>query len=94
MKYPKNVERHPARILDVGYSENVERRPARISDVGYSKKMERHKGDRQRVHGVGTHPEQLHPNSPSRHAALANIMHLDDSISYLDTALAIITPGR
>nr|CAN74289.1 hypothetical protein VITISV_036413 [Vitis vinifera] len=35
--------------------------------------MERHPGDRPRVHGVGTHPEQLHPDSPSGHAALANI---------------------
>nr|CAN83146.1 hypothetical protein VITISV_019816 [Vitis vinifera] len=92
--YPEKMERHPARIPDVGYPEKVECHPARIPDVGYPKKMERRKGDRLRVHGVGTHPEQLHPDSSSEHAALANITHPDDSISYPDTALAIITPGR
>ena len=86
--YPENVERHPARILDVGYLENVERHPAIISDVGYpenverhsaiisdvgySEKMERRKGDCLHVHGVGTHPEQLHPNSPRGHAIRSN----------------------
>ena len=94
-------------LPDVKYQEKVVRHPNRIPDVGYPEKMERHKGDRWRVHGVGTHPEQLHPDSPSGHrypdqlhldfssghAALANITHPDDSISYPDTALAIITPG-
>ena len=70
----------------------VERHPDRIPDVGYQEKMERHKGDRPRVHGVGTHLEQLHPDSSSGHAALANITHPNDSISYPDTALAIFTP--
>ena len=94
VKHPEKVARHPDRIPDVGYPEKMERHLDRISRVGYPKKMERYPDRIPRVHGVGTHPEQLHPNSPSRHAALANIMHLDDSISYLDTALAIITPGR
>ena len=92
VKYPENVERHPARIPNVGYPEKMERHPARIPDVGYPKKMERRKGDRLRVHGVGTHPEQLHPDSSSEHAALANITHPDDSISYPDLALVIIIP--
>ena len=43
-------------MLDVKYPEKVERHPDRISDVGYSEKMERRKGDRPRVHGVGTPP--------------------------------------
>ena len=38
-------------------------------DVKYPEKMERHKGDRPRVHGVGTHPEQLHSDSPRGYAA-------------------------
>ena len=67
---------------DVKHSEMVERHPDRIPDVGYQEKMERHKGDRPRVHGVGTHLEQLHPDSSSGHAALANITHPNDSISY------------
>ena len=104
----------PIRIClpDVKYPEKVERHPDRIPDVGYPEKMERRKGDRPRVHGVGTpppddtecaslsgatpsgfpkrtrdalpYPEQLHPDSPRRHAALANITHPDDSISYPD----------
>ena len=41
-----------------------------------------------------SYPEQLHPDSSSGHATLANITHPDDSISYPDMALAIITPGR
>ena len=68
----------PIRIClpDVKYPEKVERHPDRIPDVGYPEKMERRKGDRQRVHGVGTHPdspsghrylEQLHPDFPSGH---------------------------
>ena len=48
VKYPKKVERHQVRIPDVGYPE----------------KMERRKGNRLRVHGVGTHPD-----SPRGHAA-------------------------
>ena len=54
---------------DVKYPEKVERHPARIPDVGYPEKMERRKGDRPRVHGVGTHPEQLHSDSPRGYAA-------------------------
>ena len=57
MKYPEKVERHLARIPDMGYLE----------------KMERHKGDRPRVHGVGTHPEQLHSDSPRGYAARSPI---------------------
>ena len=41
MKYPEKVERHPDRIPDVIYPEKMERR---------------RKGDRLRVHGVGTPP--------------------------------------
>ena len=80
---------------DVKYPENVERHSARIPDVGYPEKMERRKGDHSRVHGVGTHPEQLHPDSPSGHATRSPIRtpsgrstrhsqssHPDDSISY------------
>ena len=40
VKYPEKVERHPDRILDVRYLE----------------KMERRKGNRLRVHSVGTPP--------------------------------------
>ena len=46
----------PAPDSDVKYPEKVERRSYRISDVGYPKKMEHRKGDRLRVHGVGTPP--------------------------------------
>ena len=55
------------------YPEKVERHPARIPDVGYPKKMERRKGDRPRVHSVGTHLEQLHPDSPRGYAARSPI---------------------
>ena len=48
---------HPAPDPDVKYLEKVVRHPDRIPDVGYPEKMERCKGDRPRVHGVGTHPE-------------------------------------
>ena len=41
---------------DVKYPEKVECQPDRIPDVGYPEKMERSKGDRLRVHGVGTPP--------------------------------------
>ena len=58
---------------NVKYPEKVERHPDRIPDVGYPKKRERHKGDRLCVHGVGTHPEQLHPDSPRGHAARSPI---------------------
>ena len=79
------------------YPEKVERHPARISDVGYPKKMERRKGDRPRVHSVWTHLEQLHPDSPRGHVTRSPIRtpsgrstrhsrssHPDDSISYPD----------
>ena len=69
VKYSENAERHPDRIPDVGYSEKMECQSDRILDVGYSEKMERRKGDRLRVHGVGTHPEQLHSDSPRGYAA-------------------------
>ena len=106
VKHPEKVARHPDRMPDVGYPEKMERHLDRILRVGYPKKMERHPYRIPRVHGVGTHPEQLHPDSPSGHhnleqlhpdsssghATLANITHPDDSISYPDTALAIITP--
>ena len=92
VKHPEKVARHPDRIPDVGYLERMERHQDRISRVGYPKKMERHPYRIPRVHGVGTHPEQLHPDSPSGHASLANITHPDDSISYSDTTLAIIVP--
>ena len=38
------------------YLEKVERHPDRIPDVRYPEKVERRKGDRLRVHGVGTPP--------------------------------------
>ena len=82
---------------DVKHSEMVERHPDRILDVRYLEKMERRKGDCPRVHGVGTHPEQLHPDSPRGYAARSPIQtpsrrstwhslssHPDDSISYPD----------
>ena len=92
VKHPEKVARHPDRIPDVGYLERMERHQDRISRVGYPKKMERHPYRIPRVHGVGTQPEQLHPDSPSGHASLANITHPDDSSSYSDTTLAIIVP--
>ena len=58
---------------DVKYPEKVERPPNRITDVGYPEKMERRKGDRPRVYGVGTHPEQLHSDSPKGYAARSPI---------------------
>ena len=89
---------------DVKYPEKVERHPARIPHVGYPEKMERRKGDRLRVHGVGTHPEQLHPDSPRGYAARSLIRtpsgrstwhswssHPDDSISYLDMLSGSLT---
>ena len=81
----------------LSHPEKVACHPDRIPDVGYPEKMERHPGDRPRVHGVGTHPEQLHPDSPRGHMARSPIRtpsgrstrhsrssHPDDSISYLD----------
>ena len=84
---------------DVKYPEKVEQesQPDRIPDMRYPEKMERRKGDRLRVHGVGTHPEQLHLDSPRGHRACIAIQtpsgrstrhsrssHPDDSISYPD----------
>ena len=48
----------PIRIClpNVKYPEKAERHLNRIPDVGYPEKMERRKGDRPRVHGVGTPP--------------------------------------
>ena len=48
----------PIRIClpDVKYPEKVERHPDRIPDVRYPEKMERRKGNRFRVHSVGTPP--------------------------------------
>ena len=54
---------------DVKYPEKVERHPAKIPDVGYLEKMESRKDDRPRVHDVGTHPEQLHLDSPRGYTA-------------------------
>ena len=84
-------------LLDVKHPEKVAHHPDKILDVGYPKKMECCKGDRPRVHGVGTHPEQLHPDSPRGYAARSPIRtpsgrstlhsrssHPDDSISYPD----------
>ena len=53
MKYPEKVEHHPTRIPNVRYLE----------------KMERLKGDHPRVHDVGTHPKQLHLDSPRGYTA-------------------------
>ena len=78
--------------------------PGQNSGCGISGEDGTSPGERLRVHGVGTHPEQLHldsssghryldqlhPDSLSGHVALANITHSDDSISYPDTTLAII----
>ena len=92
---------------DVKYPEKVEQesQPDRIPDMRYPEKMERRKGDRLRVHGVGTHPEQLHLDSPRGHTVCSPIRtplgrstrhsrssHPDDSISYPDMALVIIIP--
>ena len=60
---------------DVKYPEKVEQesQPDRIPDMRYPEKMERRKGDRLRVHGVGTHPEQLHLDSPRGHTVCSPI---------------------
>ena len=65
--------KYQEKVSDVKYLEKVERHPDRILDVRYLEKMERRKGDCPRVHGVGTHPEQLHPDSSRGYAALVNI---------------------
>ena len=54
---------------DVKYPEKVEHHPTRIPNVRYLEKMERLKGDHPRVHDVGTHPKQLHLDSPRGYTA-------------------------
>nr|CAN70467.1 hypothetical protein VITISV_026832 [Vitis vinifera] len=91
---------------DVKYPEKVEQesQPDRIPDMRYPEKMERRKGDRLRVHGVGTHPEQLHLDSPRGHTVCSPIRtplgrstrhsrssHPDDSISYPDMLSGSLT---
>ena len=85
MKYPEKVERHPARIPNVGYLE----------------KMERRKGDRLRVHGVGTLPPDdtesvsLSGATPSGFPKRTRgALPYPNSLREKHTTLAIITPGR
>ena len=87
------------RIPDVRYLEKVERRPDRISDVGYPEKMERRKGDRLRVHGVGTPPlddtelASLSGATPSGFPKRTRgALPYPNSLRETQTALAIITP--
>ena len=54
VKMPSSPIRRQA--PDVKYPKKVERHPDRIPDVRYREKVERRKGDRLRVHGVGTPP--------------------------------------
>ena len=86
-------------MLDVKYPEKVERRPDRIPDVGYSENLEHRKGDRLRVHGVGTPP----PDNTERASLSGAIpsgfpkrtrgtLPYPDSLREKHTALAIITP--
>ena len=79
----------------------MERRPDRILDVGYPEKMERHKGDRLRVHGVGTPPPDdteralLSGATPSGFPKRTRgVLPYPDSLREKHTALVIITPGR
>ena len=58
---------------DVKHLEMVEHHSDKIPDVGYPEKMERRKGDRPCVHGVGTHLEQLQPDSLKGYAARSPI---------------------
>ena len=83
------------------YLENVERHPARIPDVGYPEKMERRKGDRPHVHGVGTPPledterSSLSGETPSGFPKRTlGVLPYPDSLREKHTTLAIITPGR
>ena len=85
MKYPEKVERHLARIPDMGYLE----------------KMERHKGDRPRVHGVGTPPPDdtervsLSGSTPSGFPKrTCGALPYPDSLREKHMALVNITPGR
>ena len=85
-------------MLDVKYPEKVERRPDRIPDVGYSENLEHRKGDRLRVHGVGTPPPD-----DTEHASLSGAtpsgfpkrtsgaLPYPDSLREKHTTLAIIT---
>ena len=83
----------------LSHPEKVERRPDRILDVGYPEKMERHKGDRLRVHGVGTPPPDdterasLSGATPSGFPKRTRgALPYPDSLREKHTALAIITP--
>ena len=85
MKYPEKVERHPDRIPDMGYPE----------------KMERRKGDRLRVHGVGTPPPDdtkrasLSGATPSGFPKRTRgALPYPDSLRERHIALANITSGR
>ena len=64
MIHPEKVELRPDRMAVVIHPEKVELRPGIMAAVIHQEKVERRKGDRPRVHGVGTHSEQLHPDSP------------------------------
>ena len=81
------------------YLEKVERRPDRIPDVRYPEKVERRKGDRLRVHGVGTPPPDdtkralLSGATPSGFPKkTGGALPYSDSLREKHTALAIITP--
>ena len=71
--HPEKVELRPDRMAVVIHPEKVELRPGIMAAVIHQEKVERRKGDRPRVHGVGTHPDQLHPDSPKGYATRSPI---------------------
>ena len=87
------------RYPDVKYPKKVEHHSDRIPDVGYPKKMERRKGDRLRVHGVGTPPPDdterasLSGATPSGfHKRTRGALPYPDSLKEKHMALVNITP--
>ena len=83
------------------YLEKVERHPDRIPDVRYPEKVERRKGDRLRVHGVGTPPPDdterasLSGATPSGFPKRTRgVLPYPDSLREKHMTLAIITLGR
>ena len=84
---------------DVKYPEKVERRSDRIPNMRYPEKVERRKGDRLRVHGVGTPPPDdtkcasLSGATPSRFPKRTRgALPYPDSLREKHRTLAIITP--
>ena len=87
VRYPEKVERRKGdrlRVQGVGTPPPDDTERASLSGATPS-------GFPKRTRDALPYPEQLHPDSPRRHAALANITHPDDSISYPDMLSGSLT---